>query len=119
LVVQINEKIDELQSVVDGLEKQITDLAKQLADRAPDPLTKSVFECLVAQEIARGCPASVAGARVLNVYGANPDASALRKRASSAVTDFMAAVDERNRRATAYRPLGDLGRSSSRHYRTR
>lgn len=87
-------KIDDLENQIDKLEKQVDHLTKQLADRADESGLGTTFDALVKAEIARGTPASVAGAKVMNFYGAKPDASALRKSASSAVSDFRSAVDE-------------------------
>src|SRR5258708_3551041 len=50
------------------------------------------FYRLVAAEIAKGAPPSVAGQRVINRFGARPNAAAIRKSAG-AVVGFMAAVD--------------------------
>ncbi len=45
------------------------------ASYTAEPMQKSArdFDALVAQEIARGCPPSVAGQRVVAKYGIRPE----------------------------------------------
>lgn len=50
------------------------------------------FDELVEREKARGTPGAIAGQRVLQKYGATPDAARIQKSAS-ATADFMAEVD--------------------------
>ena len=50
------------------------------------------FNRLVEDEIRKGAPPSVAGQRVVNRYGARPDASRILK-SQNAAGDFMTQVD--------------------------
>jgi hypothetical protein len=67
-------------------------LGQTLAARAQPAPPSQDFDALVAAEIAKGCPASVAGQRVVMRYGTRPDASRVNKSAS-VTADFMAEVD--------------------------
>lgn len=51
------------------------------------------FDSLVQTEIRKGCPAAVAGQRVLQKYGARPNANRIRKSAST-IANFMKQVDD-------------------------
>jgi hypothetical protein len=85
-------KLNDLEDRVLVLKDWADVLNQHLSAREPTVTSNNDFDALVAAEIAKGCPAAVAGQRVMLRYGTRPDANAVRKSADATV-DFMAEVD--------------------------
>jgi hypothetical protein len=72
-------------------------IAQKESDQMDNDLEKSGygadFDALVEAEVLKGCPRSVAGQRVLQIYGAAVPSSAQIRKSESVVADFAQQVD--------------------------
>jgi hypothetical protein len=82
-ITDLENQVDELLNKVEHMNKSIKDASGMGDD----------FDKLVQAEIAKGTPATVAGQKVLHLYGARPNTSKIQKNEGS-VAAFMHEVDK-------------------------